>query len=495
MSAGSEKNPLSTDLDLDGPLPWSMIIDRDMRVVDIGRSLARHAPTLSKHGLVGDSLRIQRPKMSIHSFEDLASLEGRMIMVALGEQELQMRGSFFPHQGRNSLIFVGSPVLTSSDDLARTGIELGDFAPHDILPDLLFAIQARDVSIIEARESYRKQAHISQRLKAILDSAWDAMITIDSEGKIVELNDVAVKTFGYDRPSAIGQHISRLLLTAEHRSLFEQTLQDYDESENPFFLNRTIELMALCVDDRTIPIELTIIPFTHDDGRFFTATIRDLTEQRRKDALISKSRRQEMLLHRELDHRVKNMLAQIVVLCRQALSKSSEDQELVSALTKRVENYSAIHELLSKKSVTGVEMGSLAETCLLPYLSGIDSCFKTSGEPLYVKPSIATTLAIVLNELATNAAKYGALHHADGQIFFTWCLETDPKGESVIKLTWQERHEGKMPKTLEGGLGTEILRSVLSYQYEAICELETLDDGMIFRTTIPATTLVIQSDS
>ena len=494
MSAGPENITPISGIDLDGPLPWSMVIDRDLRVRQLGRSLARHAPSISLGERLDDSLRIDRPKMSIRDFEDLTSLQDRLIMVSLGEHDMQMRGAVFTQPGGESVIFIGSPVLTSSDDLARTGIELGDFAPHDILPDLLFAIQARDVSIDEARESFQNQAHISKRLKAILDSAWDAMITFNTLGEIVEINDVAIRTFEFERTTIIGQCISDLLVPVEYRKLFECALLEYDESKIASLMNETMELMAMSANGRKIPIEFKIVPFHHDGSQYFTATVRDLTEQKRKDALIAENRKQEKLLHRELDHRVKNMLSQIVVLCRQALSKSTDDRKLISSLTNRVENFSAIHELLSNNSITGIELEALASTCMSPYMEGSNSRFETGGHRIILRPSFATTLAIVLNELATNAFKYGAIKNDGGRITLTWNMYTDDDDTPNIKIQWKEHHDGSIPDSIEGGLGTEILNSVLIYQYNGSSSLERLDDGLIYEAVIPVSNLVIQPD-
>jgi PAS domain S-box-containing protein len=459
-----------------------------MVITHVGSSLTRHAPSVAVGARFESCLRVVRPNIEPAGFEDLRQLEGTMVVLAADGLGVPLRGSMCLIADGNAILMAATPLLKSQSELAEAGFGLSDFALQDSLPDLLFAVKARDVSIKEAAESVRRQSEATKRLKSILDSSLDAMITIDQDGVVVEFNNVACEMFGLSREEAVGQDLADLVVPPGRQCAHRTGMANYWTAEDGPPSDLRIEVQAVRRTGEVFPVALAVIPFEHDGVWYFTATIRDLTEAKAAAAALAHAESQESVLQRELDHRVKNMLAQIVVLCRQAESKATADQPLLGALRSRIQSFSDAHELLSRERTLGVEMGELVRTCVLPYAEACRANVVFEGPAVMIRPRAAMTLAMVLNELATNAAKHGAIA-SEGTIDVRWRVEA-----SVFSLEWHERHDGPIPDEIAGGLGAEVLRSTIPYELSGTAELTKRGNGVCFRATASVDVVLVPDD-
>ncbi len=480
MSAGSDKIPGSSRVDLDGPLPWRVLIDRKLRITDIGRSFKRICPSMKVGDDIKQHMELKRPDRQIDSFENIASIAEKLVIVRSLDTDLTLRATFFISPGGDTALLVATPLVTEPGDLWNAGIQLADFAPHELIADLLFAVQARDTSLLEVREILHREMLISKNHKAIVDSAFDAMITIDIDGRVVSFNNSAIDMFGFSRAEVVGRRISDLIIPPEHRGAHEAGMERFRAEGVGQILNQPVEITAQHADETTFPIELTVIPFENEGSKFFTATIRNLSESHKQQALLDEAANQERLLHRELDHRVKNMLATIVALCREATKHASSDKIILMDLTNRVMGLSKIHELLSKEGGKKLELEKLIQTCIDPFLLQRGETVTLNGPCLSMTPTAAVKLVMVFNELATNASKHGGLKHEQGSIEVNWSI-----ANGQLELTWEEQHAGEVPEELEGGFGTMVLMSSIPYEFEGVVSLEPTKDGIIFKASIP----------
>jgi PAS domain S-box-containing protein len=615
MSLGPDQTGQVEIDDLGSFMPWALQIDSSLRIQWVGPSLQKHGLALAVGDHADQHLQFKRPVVQIPRWDDLVSLDGQLIIWRVNGMEFDLRGAIHVQACGNVLLLVGSPALRKTDDLGSFGITLSDFARHDATPDLLLAVQARDVSIRQAVEATTNLEDDALLRQSILDSAMDAMITIDMEGLVVEFNNAAVKLFGFARVDSIGTPISELIVPPEMREAHEQGLRHYRRTGKGTTLGKLLRFPALCADgaiiqiemrlvpfkhredeyftasirdltkqnqdaadleagallrqsildsamdamitidmeglvvefnnaavnmfgfaradvlgksiselivpqemredhefsllryrqtgevadlgqriespalraDGTIfPIEMAIIPFSHQQDGYFTASIRDLTKQQQAAAAIERGVEQERLLQRELDHRVKNMLAHLVMLCRRAATDAdaSEDGSAIASLAHRVESMSQIHDLLMGDSRSGLDTHQLVEVCIRPYQTASGSVM-INGAKLRLRDKAAITLTMVFNELAVNASKYGALHHEGGAVKIAWDIQSDDEGASSMVISWEEMHDGPAPQSLDGGLGTEIIRAAIGYELGGTVTLEPTPQGILFLATIP----------
>ncbi|MDP4030261.1 MAG: EAL domain-containing protein [Gallionella sp.] len=148
-------------------------------------------------------------------------------------------------------------------------------------------------------DNNRKLAESEARLRLIVDSALDAIISIDAESRLVGFNPAAEFIFGWKKEEIAGQSMTGLLIPERYRNRHQSCLARYIQTGETHILNRRIEISALRRDGTEFPIELTITPICEGDQITFTAHIRDITERRRTEEALQKS---EAELHAVLDN-------------------------------------------------------------------------------------------------------------------------------------------------------------------------------------------------
>ena len=321
---------------------------------------------------------------------------------------------------------------------------------------------------------------MQSRLGAIIDSTLNSIITINSNSDVVDLNQVSEQMFGYSREEAIGQSIADLIIPENLREAHNKGMAHYMQTGEGPVLNTTIEVPAIKKTGEEFPIKLEIVPFEMDGERFFTATIQDISLAKEQEAKLKASREHEVLLNRELDHRVKNMLAQIVSICRQATSKSTQDRQILEDVTNRVTGIASIHELLASHNSSSIELTTLINACSKPYVQDNSKMISLEGPCIELNSKAVLCLGMVFNELANNSRKYGALMNDQGSIDVQWQVV-----DSVLRLSWTENHDGVLPDTIDGGLGSQIIRYAIPHELEGDSEIEVADKGIEFKTSIP----------
>jgi two-component sensor histidine kinase len=173
----------------------------------------------------------------------------------------------------------------------------------------------------------------------------------------------------------------------------------------------------------------------------------DVTE--RKEA-----ERQQKLLIDELNHRVKNTLATVQSLITQTARSTDDIGEFQKAVEGRILALSHAHNQLSERRWGDAELNHLLRSGLEPYLAKGNVLL--SGEPVRIAPQAALMISMAVHELATNAAKYGALSSTKGCIDLSWVVEADGAGP-ILRLRWHERNGPPVIRPTRKGFGTRLL--------------------------------------
>jgi PAS domain S-box-containing protein len=146
---------------------------------------------------------------------------------------------------------------------------------------------------LERVETARRQAEESvreseARKRAILEAALDCIITIDHEGKIVEFNPAAEKTFGYTRAETIGKEMAALIIPPSLRDRHRRGLAHYLATEEGPVLGRRLEMTAIRVDGTEFPVELTVTRIPLEGPPMFTGYLRDITQHKQAEEQLRK---------------------------------------------------------------------------------------------------------------------------------------------------------------------------------------------------------------
>ena len=204
------------------------------------------------------------------------------------------------------------------------------------------------------------------------------------------------RLFGYTAEDMVGRPIS-ILAAPDRKNEMPAILESIRRGEKVDH-HKTVRR---CKDGSLVDISLTVSPIRDETGRIVGASkiARDITEQKRLEE------RQRMLTA-ELSHRVKNLFAVVQVLAERSASKATSAAECIEAFCGRLQALNAAHSALIAESWSWASLASLVETALQPYLGAGDR-IRLEVRDLRLNPDFALTLALGLNELATNAAKCG----------------------------------------------------------------------------------------
>jgi HAMP domain-containing protein/two-component sensor histidine kinase len=152
-------------------------------------------------------------------------------------------------------------------------------------------------------------------------------------------------------------------------------------------------------------------------------------------------------LAREVDHRAKNILSVVQSICR--LSKAEDPEAYMSAVEGRIRSLSIAHTLLSESRWEGADLRKLVGQVLAPYRPGATS---TEGPDILLEPRTAQTIGLTLHELATNAAKYGALTASSGTVTLRWNIEN-----AALNMTWEEAGGPTISGPISSGYGMRVI--------------------------------------
>ena len=202
--------------------------------------------------------------------------------------------------------------------------------------------------------------------------------------------------------------------------------------------------------------------FRDADGRATESfgVILDITERKRGE------QHQEMLIS-ELDHRVKNVLALVETIVPRSREGVSTMDEYIEAMLGRLEALSQAHSAMSRGGWVGGDLGTLVHQELKPYATAANTT--VDGPKTVLTPAATQALVLVLHELATNAAKYGAFAPTapNGHVAVTWQLDADTR--SHLAIDWRESGgpvvsvpERKTPE--RGGYGSSVIRELILYE-------------------------------
>ena len=154
--------------------------------------------------------------------------------------------------------------------------------PDDDLLWMFTAIGA-EVGQFLARKRMEQQIQESEARKAgLMNAAIDCIITVDQDGRIVEFNPAAERTFGYRSAEILGRHAMDVLVSAEERGRSREQLERYRASSDDSLIGRRLELVCVRADGTNFPAELSVTRISSADGPWFTAFLRDITRQKRR---------------------------------------------------------------------------------------------------------------------------------------------------------------------------------------------------------------------
>ncbi|MEG3178910.1 HWE histidine kinase domain-containing protein [Sphingomonas sp. RB3P16] len=195
------------------------------------------------------------------------------------------------------------------------------------------------------------------------------------------------------------------------------------------------------------------------------------------------------MLANELSHRVKNMLATLQAIVAQTLRNAVTLEGAAETLAGRIQAMDAANTLLVNDHWESATMRDLVDRALAPFGTNDDDRIKVSGPDIGVPPSLAVGLALALHELATNAAKYGALSVSGGHVAISWSIDETTK-PARLHLLWQEAGGPPVTPPTRMGFGSKLIQRVLAGEIGGEAKIEYHPTGVVFSTVTPLPALI-----
>jgi PAS domain S-box-containing protein len=320
----------------------------------------------------------------------------------------------------------------------------------------------------------RKRAEDQVRFQAhLLDAVEEAVIATDLEGTVLYWNRFAEGLYGWRADEAEGGNILELTPSPETKPQAEAVMKQLRAGQvwsGDIVLQRR--------DGSTFPAHVTNAPVYDQDGELvaIVGTSYDITPRKQWEE------RQRLLIN-ELNHRVKNTLATVQSIVSQTLRNARSSEQARDDIEARLIALSRTHNVLTRESWEGASLQEIVSGVLQPYRSRGESRFLVNGPDLTLLPGMALVIAMALQELATNAVKYGALSNDTGQIEITWSLSD--RRPQVLQLEWQETGGPPVSAPTRKGFGTRLIERGLATELEGKARLEYELGGLRCRISAP----------
>ena len=185
---------------------------------------------------------------------------------------------------------------------------------------------------------------------------------------------------------------------------------------------------------------------------------------------------EQRLLVNELNHRVKNTLATVQSIAMHTLRKEAQPHLAREAFEERIIALSRAHDLLTKERWGSPKLLDIVTQAIEPYRTPGDARFLVEGPKARLRPQQALALAMALNELATNAIKYGALSNGAGHVRVTWMVETAEPPR--LRLRWEESGGPPVDPPQRRGFGSRLIERALPSELGGVC-LEFPSTGVV----------------
>jgi two-component system CheB/CheR fusion protein len=357
--------------------------------------------------------------------------------------------------------------------LADGGISyLMQVRPYRDMNNVVDGVVITFVDISEHKRHEQAQA----RLAAIVEWSHDAIISHDMDGIITTWNGGAEKLFGYSASEAIGQPIGGILKGPQPRN-WASLLEGLGKSAPA----ADFDTVKTTKSGSAVEVSVTVSPLRDSDGKVAGGSVvaRDISERRAAE-------QKAQLLLSELDHRVKNILAIVSAIVTQTLQTSATPEAFAEEIQGRIGAIAKAHSLLTKSGRGEHLLRALIMTELAPYDSGAGNV-EVGGNDVSLNPKIGMALAMAIHELASNAAKYGALSNGAGHLSVNWAVEPRADGP-VLALTWSETGGPPVQPPTHRGFGTTLIERGLTHELDAEVTQSYLPEGLRCTIAIPMPT-------
>ena len=344
------------------------------------------------------------------------------------------------------------------------------------------------------------------------EASPDAVVVVDQTGRINFANSRVEAMLGYLPDELIGKPHS-VLMPERYSALHAGHMAGFMTNPSSRMMGSGLELAALRKDGSEFLVEISLSPYLAPDGLIVIAAMRDITSiDLKKDVreaeisdlrdLLGQARndvarllaqagidatehetatRLQRLLLEELHHRVKNMLATVMAITSQSLRTAESVEQGRSAIASRLTAMGRAQDLLLRTNESGAHLIDVVSAAIEPFDSGDVRRFVVQDTLIEIGPGAVLPLTLSLNELCTNATKYGALSNTTGRIDIASTVDEEMQ---LFTLRWTETGGPTVQEPTRHSFGTRLL-GALATQLHGEVRLRYEPGGVDYQLNIP----------
>jgi PAS domain S-box-containing protein len=397
-----------------------------------------------------------------------------------------------PRFQQTAIIFV-SAVLLNEVDFLR-GYEMGavDYVPVPVIPDVLrakvkvFAELYRKTRQLEQlnaeleRRVRERTAELEASTTSLLESEQRRSLALAAgqmgswDWDLVQQDcmwdEGQYRIFGVDPQSfkVTAENVAALIDPDDWirlRGMLQGFSGDGEAHQTEFRIRRPNGEVRWCMGTASARLDST--------NRMVrvSGVTADITERKRTEE-------RQALLAREVDHRAKNALAVVQSIVR--LTRSDSIDGYVRAVEGRIGALARAHTLLAQSRWVGADLAMLIDEELAPYRTGEPGRIRSAGPPISLDPRTAQTIALALHELATNAAKHGALSSLSGRVAISWEVK-----RGSLSVQWSESGGPSVQAPSAKGFGIKVIAASVEAQLGGKAQFDWRSDGVRCTLSLP----------
>lgn len=323
-------------------------------------------------------------------------------------------------------------------------------------------------SVIRDISRTKQAERAAAMLAAIVASSSDGVVSKTLDGVVTSWNKSAERIFGYAEPEMLNQSIRRII-PAERQAEEDRILATIVAGE----VIDSFETVRVRKDGTPIDVSVTVSPVRDPAGRIIGASkiVRDISEKRQ-------TRRQLHTLLAEVNHRSKNLLSLVQAIARQ-MTRHGQPLDLDRFL-ERLQAIANNQDLLIQNDWRFIPLSDLIRSQLRTFSDLIGSRISIDGPPFELTPEAAQSLGMAVHELATNAAKYGALSNQDGRIDVSWREQ-----DGTFHMGWVETGGPTVTPPARSGFGSRVISDMVTLSLDGTVDVRFLPKGLQWRLACP----------
>lgn len=315
----------------------------------------------------------------------------------------------------------------------------------------------------------------------VLALVADSVICTDEDGRILVFNPAAEQAFGYSAEEVIGQRVEMLLPEVDHLEHARHVRRfALEEGAANRLMGHRREVRGRRKNGQVFPAEAMVSRNTFDGRTILTVVHRDITERKELEELREATAR-------ELDHRMRNVLSVVNSIVAISAASAVSVEAFKESLDGRLKALAATQNTLQFGEQQSTSLRELFQAEMMQYQSPDGASVVIECPPAFVGRKAAQLLALAIHELATNAAKYGALSQAGGRVTVISRF-TGEGDEDQLVIEWREAGGPPASPPERQGFGTRLIKQVVARALRAEVTLEYPPEGLICRMTLPRAT-------